>query len=199
MTINKPDVIEGEKLFRDNKTVGCAICHQPDYTTPKPGTKILTLIGDRGSDLESVPPALGNKIFHPYSDFMLHDVGTGDGIAQTQHADIPAKGQNNRKKIPEKERVDQGIGRVEETYDQNTKRRMLTSADPGVDQRTANKMRTAPLWGLRARPQLMHDGLSFTVEDAIRRHGGQAEGVRMKYDALSPDQKRQLLAFLKSL
>jgi CxxC motif-containing protein (DUF1111 family) len=198
-TINTADVIAGEKLFRDNQAVGCAICHQPDYTTPKPGTKILTLIGERGSDLETVPPALGNKIFHPYSDFMLHDVGTGDGIAQTQHADIPAKGQNNLKKIPEKLRVDQGIGRVEGAYDQDAKRRTLTPADPGVDQRTANKMRTAPLWGLRTRPQLMHDGLSLTVEDAIRRHGGQAEGVRMKYEALSSEQRRQLLAFLKSL
>ena len=29
-----------------------------------------------------MPPALGNKIIHPYSDFLLHDVGTGDGIVQ---------------------------------------------------------------------------------------------------------------------
>ena len=26
------------------------------------------------------PRALGNKIIHPYSDFLLHDIGTGDGI-----------------------------------------------------------------------------------------------------------------------
>ena len=24
--------------------------------------------------------AVGNKIIHPYSDFLLHDIGTGDGI-----------------------------------------------------------------------------------------------------------------------
>ena len=29
-----------------------------------------------------VPAALGNKIIHPYSDFLLHDIGTGDGIVQ---------------------------------------------------------------------------------------------------------------------
>jgi CxxC motif-containing protein (DUF1111 family) len=29
-----------------------------------------------------VPPALGDKFIHPYSDFLLHDVGTGDGIVQ---------------------------------------------------------------------------------------------------------------------
>jgi CxxC motif-containing protein (DUF1111 family) len=30
----------------------------------------------------TITAALGDKIIHPYSDFMLHDVGTGDGIIQ---------------------------------------------------------------------------------------------------------------------
>jgi len=30
----------------------------------------------------TVPAALGDKIIHPYSDFLLHDVGTGDFIVQ---------------------------------------------------------------------------------------------------------------------
>ena len=30
----------------------------------------------------TVPPALANKVIHPYSDFLLHDIGTGDGIVQ---------------------------------------------------------------------------------------------------------------------
>jgi len=30
----------------------------------------------------TVPAALGNKTIHPFSDFLLHDVGTGDGIVQ---------------------------------------------------------------------------------------------------------------------
>jgi CxxC motif-containing protein (DUF1111 family) len=197
--VSSPDVVAGERLFRDHRALGCAICHHPDYTTPTPGSKIHTLTGDRGSDLETVPEALGDKIIHPYSDFMLHDVGTGDGIAQTQHADIPSLGQKDRKKLPDRLRTDEGIGRVEGNSDRDNKIRTLTHADPGVDQRTANKVRTAPLWGLRARPQLMHDGLSLTVNDAIRRHGGQAEGVRLKYESLSSEQKRQLLAFLNSL
>jgi CxxC motif-containing protein (DUF1111 family) len=25
---------------------------------------------------------LGSKVIHPYGDFLLHDVGTGDGIVQ---------------------------------------------------------------------------------------------------------------------
>jgi CxxC motif-containing protein (DUF1111 family) len=30
----------------------------------------------------AVPEALGSKVIHPYSDYLLHDVGTGDGIVQ---------------------------------------------------------------------------------------------------------------------
>ena len=195
--VGTADVVAGERLFRDNAALGCAVCHHPDYTTPPAGTPIRTLGGRRGSDMATVPAALGNKVIHPYSDFLLHDVGTGDGIAQTQHADLPPRGFENREKIPDDIKAREGILRVHATPERG-KRRTLRP-DPGLDQRTANKMRTAPLWGLRVRPQLMHDGLSLTVEDAVRRHGGQAEGVRLKYEALPPNQKEQLLAFLKSL
>jgi CxxC motif-containing protein (DUF1111 family) len=43
-----------------------------------------------------------------------------------------------------------------------------------LDQSTANKFRTAPLWGLRFRQGLMHDGDSPGTEAAIKRHGGEA-------------------------
>ncbi len=102
----------------------------------------------------TVPAALGNKIIHPYSDFLLHDVGTGDGIPllpTTEHAG------------------------------------------------TANQMRTAPLWALRTRNRLMHDGLTFTTHEAILRHAGQATSVTNAYKALSTTEKAQLLKFLDSL
>src|SRR6202035_3942711 len=38
-----------------------------------------------------VPAALGNKVIHPYSDFLLHDIGTGDGIVQTGPQDTANK------------------------------------------------------------------------------------------------------------
>jgi CxxC motif-containing protein (DUF1111 family) len=64
---------------------------------------------------------------------------------------------------------------------------------------TANKIRTAPLWGLRIRNRLMHDGLSFTTQNAIQRHGGQAAEVTRGYNALSDAEKDLLLTFLDSL
>ena len=64
---------------------------------------------------------------------------------------------------------------------------------------TANKMRTAPLWALRTRNRLMHDGLSFTKEEAIQRHQGQANAVRLRYNALPAEQRQQIQRFLNSL
>lgn len=66
-------------------------------------------------------------------------------------------------------------------------------------QNTANKMRTAPLWGLRTKPRLMHDLLSFTRNDAILRHGGEATSVVNNYRQLTKSQKEQLVTFLNSL
>ena len=135
------DARAGQQLFSQ---IGCAICHVPSITTAPPGTVI-------NGGAFTVPQALGNKIIHPYSDFLLHNVGTGDGIVQNG------------------------------------------------GQSTANKLRTAPLWGLRTRTRLMHDGESLTRNEAILRHGGEATFVINNYRNLSNTQKNQLVTFLNSL
>ena len=99
----------------------------------------------------TVPPALGNKRIHPFGDFLLHDVGTGDGIVQNG------------------------------------------------GQSTKNELRTAPLWGVRTRSRLMHDGESLTRNEAILRHAGEASGVINAYRFLSTTQKSRLITFLSSL
>lgn len=45
----------------------------------------------------------------------------------------------------------------------------------------------------------MHDGLSFTRQEAIQRHAGQAADATSAYNALTPARKNQILAFLDSL
>jgi CxxC motif-containing protein (DUF1111 family) len=135
------DAQSGQQLF---SAIGCSICHVTSITTAPPGTVI-----NGGAFV--VPAALGSKVIHPYSDFLLHNVGTGDGIVQNGPAD------------------------------------------------TANKMRTAPLWGVRTRDRLMHDGESVTRNDAILRHGGEATFVINNYRNLTTDQKNQLITFLNSL
>lgn len=64
---------------------------------------------------------------------------------------------------------------------------------------TRNKVRTAPLWGLRTRTRLMHDGLSMTRNDAILRHSNEARPVTDTYRTLSSAERQALLTFLDSL
>jgi CxxC motif-containing protein (DUF1111 family) len=135
------DAIAGQNLFN---SIGCATCHVATIQTAPPGT---VLNGGKFT----VTAALGDKRIHPYSDFMLHDVGTGDGIVQNG-----------------------GAG-------------------------TRNQLRTPPLWGMRTRSRLMHDGESLTRNDAILRHFGQATAAGDNYFALSLTQKNQVVAFLNSL
>jgi CxxC motif-containing protein (DUF1111 family) len=66
------DARTGSVLFDQ---IGCNICHVRDITTARPGTII-----NAGEFV--VPSALGNKVIHPFSDFLLHNIGTGDGIVQ---------------------------------------------------------------------------------------------------------------------
>ncbi len=139
-TINAT-VNSGSTLF---DSVGCNVCHVRTFTTAPAGTII-----NQGAF--TVPAALGSKIIHPFSDFLLHDVGTGDGIVQ----------------------------------------------NGGTASRL--RMRTPPLWGVRTRTRLMHDGLSFTFTDAINRHANEAASVTSAFNALTTTQKNQLLAFLASL
>jgi CxxC motif-containing protein (DUF1111 family) len=61
------------------------------------------------------------------------------------------------------------------------------------------EMRTAPLWGLRARRQLLHDGRAGTVDAAILAHAGEATASRDRYARLAPPLRRQLLDFLATL
>ncbi|MNX74513.1 hypothetical protein D3C86_1059560 [compost metagenome] len=59
--------------------------------------------------------------------------------------------------------------------------------------------RTTPLWGLRHRRLLLHDGRAGTVEEAIRFHGGEGAKVRGAYEALPAPDQGALKAFLLSL
>ena len=63
----------------------------------------------------------------------------------------------------------------------------------------AREMRTAPLWGLSARPVWLHDGRATTIEQAILAHAGEGQGSRDKYASLGADERRQLREFLNSL
>lgn len=119
----------GEATF---SAIGCAACHVPSLTTgPNPH------------------PQFNRRSVPLFSDLLLHDIGTGDGIRQA--AGEPAE------------------------------------------------MRTPALWGLRFRRPLLHDGSASTIDDAVRRHGGEAQRARERFDRLNANDAAALIAFLQSL
>ncbi|MFN0060159.1 MAG: di-heme oxidoredictase family protein [Planctomycetota bacterium] len=129
--------MSGEAIFI---ATGCASCHV--------ATTFVT-----GTAPES---ALSGVAFKPYSDFLLHDMGSlGDEVVQ--------------------------------------------GGAPGTF------MRTAPLWGLRTRVALLHDGRVNTgthqerIEQAVMFHGGEAVPSVLSFAALSDDSIAELAAFLDSL
>lgn len=110
--------------------IGCADCHVREL--PVSGTM-----------------KVHGKRLTAYSDFLLHDIGTGDGIVQGAAA--------------------------------------------------KSEFRTAPLWGLRFSPNLMHDGRANNVREAIEQHDGQAAASRAAFDALDLEAQTGLLEQLKAL
>src|SRR5213080_2583227 len=151
----------GAELF---DKVGCDICHVQTLTTAPAGTRV-------NGGAYTLAPALGGKQFHPYGDFLLHNVGTGDGI-------VVAMLEHYGKRM----------------YQTTWKNFSISEFNS-----TGNKLRTPPLWGVRLHSRLMHDGASTTLLDAILRHRGEAEHVTKKFERLKPSEKDALLEFLRSL
>ena len=144
--------------------IGCATCHIESLTTAPAGTKI-------NGGTYTIPAALGSVAFHPYSDYLMHDIGTGDGILQA----------------------------TREHYGRRVYEMMTDYLGKQNFESSRNKIRTAPLWGVRLRPRLMHDGASFTFRDAIGRHRGEASDVTERFERLNPDDQEAIIHFLESL
>jgi len=156
-----PAAQQGAALFAK---VGCATCHVESLTTAPAGTKI-----NGGTFI--IPAALGSVTFHPYGDFLMHDVGTGDGILQA----------------------------TREHYGNKVFQQMSSYLSHQDFEGSRNKIRTAPLWGVRLRPRLMHDGESATFREAIMRHAGEARHVTQQFEKLNKEEQESLITFLKSL
>ena len=134
----------GEAVF---ESIGCADCH------------VATFAARLSTEDDELEDAISGRTLHPYSDFLLHDMGgSGDGIEQG------------------------GAGMTE--------------------------LRTVPLWGLRVRDPLWHDGRvgggTFTgrMSQVIQTHdatGSEAQASAQAFAALDQADKDALFLFMDSL
>ena len=137
----------GGALFNQ---MGCNGCHLPSLTTASnpaffipPTTGGVPITG-------SLNFILASRTFHPYSDFLLHSMGSlGDGITSG-------------------------------------------TASPTM-------IRTAPLWGVRAKSRLLHDGRADDLPTAISLHDGQGMPAAEQFEALSTSQQQDVVNFLDTL
>jgi len=118
--------------------VGCNGCHTSQtFTTP-------------AHPANGVP---GNFNFRPFSDFLLHDMGSlGDQIGNA-----------------------------------------------GDSQATTRLMRTAPLWGVRFRTKLLHDGRASDIPTAVHAHDGQAATSVRLFNLLASVDQGNLIRYVQSL
>jgi CxxC motif-containing protein (DUF1111 family) len=72
-------------------------------------------------------------------------------------------------------------------------------ADICLGQAEPSEFRTEMLWGLRFQEQFLHDGSAKSVQEAIQRHGGEAQHAADKFKALSDEDKKALLRYLDSI
>jgi CxxC motif-containing protein (DUF1111 family) len=146
-TSNAVAVNAGRPLFA---STGCANCHvDPTVTTGALAT--ASTFRTPATTNNGVP---GNFTFHPFSDFLVHDMGAlGDQIG----------------------------------------------VNAGESLAQTRQMRTAPLWGVRFRNKLLHDGRVSDVPSAIRGHDGQAAAARNAFNALSAASQSNLVAYVRSL
>jgi hypothetical protein len=72
-------------------------------------------------------------------------------------------------------------------------------AERGFDGNENRVWRTPPLWGVGSGFPWGHDGRSLTLEDAIRRHGGEAAASAEAFARLGREQRARLVDFLSKL
>lgn len=151
----QPPTTNTEAGLATFNSIGCSVCHIINFTT-QANVTLRTTTGGK----TAIIPSLSNVTFSPYSDFLLHDLGSGDS------GGIPYQ-------------------------------------PAGTGQADLTMWRTSPLWGLSNTLMkaggLMHDNLSPGINAAIVRHGGEAAIVESNYEALSPTDQSNLIAFLSSL
>jgi hypothetical protein len=179
------EVIRGERLFRK---VGCTDCHLSDWHLPearangKDYTKqhigdrrffdLQVSYNDRTERLEGKLTSLARKVVVNKRDAELVELLVPRRDAYTVR----------------------GIYSDMKYHDMGESFNQLQ-----FDGSLIKKWRTAPLWGVASTAPYGHDGASLSLEEVIRRHGGEALESRKAYSSLPSSERRVIIEFLESL
>jgi CxxC motif-containing protein (DUF1111 family) len=137
-----------------------------------------------------------------YSDLLLHDMGSELGDSGDYGVFVPDS--------PEEQQQDEPIPSLIQQQQQANPFGVVLGETainhpPTKADREKNigalrqEWRTPPLWGVRDSGPYLHDGRAETLEQAIAFHGGEASNSAKQFFMLKPDQRAQVITFLKSL
>jgi CxxC motif-containing protein (DUF1111 family) len=127
-----------------------------------------------------------------YSDLLLHDMGQDLGDTGQYGVFVPnAPEDGGDEPIPslnQPQLFSGGMGAAAAKADREKTIGALRQ-----------EWRTPPLWGVRDSAPYLHDGRADSLEQAIALHGGEASRSAQRFFELKPEERMQVVAFLKSL
>jgi hypothetical protein len=170
-----PEVRRGERLFA---RAGCASCHVSDWhlngANPTAADYTQRYTGDRRFFDLAVHPGADGRLRG--SLHLLADRRAGRWTPRRQATTIRDVYSDFR------------------YHDLGPEYRQVQ-----FDGSTLTRFRTTPLWGVGSTAPYGHDGSALTLEEAIRRHGGEGAPSRARYLRLPERDRAALGEFLRSL
>ncbi|HSE98536.1 MAG TPA: di-heme oxidoredictase family protein [Blastocatellia bacterium] len=168
------DVISGEATF---KSIGCADCHRPEMRVRQdPRIEHVTVFwNDRAGRFE----AERRLLFH------LLDDGYRDPLRERTLARVvPNRAPFMVPLYSDLKRHEMGPRMADKSDEDGVPKSVFI---------------TRPLWGVGSYTAFLHDGSVSTVEEAILRHGGEADAARKRFERLPARKQSNIIRFLKSL
>ncbi|MBB1487739.1 di-heme oxidoredictase family protein [Oceanospirillum sediminis] len=177
----------GEQLFSE---AGCASCHKPQmtlndpvYSEPSLHTSYRDSVFPSGQFPEDEGVSVQTAIqFDLTEDLPDNPIQTGNNTLGNFEKD--GNGGAIVRLYGDLKRHDMG-------------QELAESIDAGGI--SASVFLTKELWGAGSTAPYLHDGRATTLEEAIAFHGGESASSRDNFNALSANDQRAVIAFLKSL
>lgn len=170
-----PEVLRGEQVFT---RVGCAACHVPDWrleaARPTAADYTKRFAGDRRFFDFQVSPGRDGRL----QGHLKRLADRVDGVWRRRLSAY----------------IIRGVYSDFRYHDLGPACHQLQ-----FDGSTLTRFRTTPLWGVGTSAPYGHDGGALTLDDIIRKHGGEAAVATHAYMRLSRRDHAALLAFLQSL
>jgi hypothetical protein len=174
------EIAPGRNLFSQ---IGCAVCHIPDLTINRDRRVADVETTFAREDVTRPDGGRGNPFVRMFA------VATPSFTELNDAPGLPTKKVPNfgrfvvRNIFTDFKRHDLGPNFHEINYDGTLQRQFLTT----------------PLWGVGSTGPYGHDGRSPTLQDVIRRHGGEAQTARNRFVNLSLADQEKIIAFLNFL